>query len=156
MATQIAKGMNHLHSEGVIHRDLSARNLLLDELLNIKIADFGLARLDSSSISSEANTTQSNIGPIRWMAPESLTKKEYSFASDVWSYGVTLYEIITRDVPYPTLTQIEVTLQVAKEGLNPGIPENTEPPFDHLMNVCWSQKPSDRPSFNKILQVIET
>jgi len=153
MATQISLGMLHLHSEKVIHRDLSARNLLLDESMNIKIADFGLARLNAST--PELNITASNIGPIKWMAPECIIRKEYSFASDVWAYGITLIEIITRNPPYPGLSALDVAVKVSREGLVPTVPPNTPSPLDNIMALSWSEKPEDRPSFEKICQILE-
>jgi len=152
MADQIAKGMHHLHSEGIIHRDLSARNILVDEIYNLKIADFGLARLNASV--PEENITNSDVGPIRWMSPESLTNKEYSFASDIWSYGVTIVEIITKDLPYPLLSIVDVAIKVGRDGITPGVPVDTPPPLDHIIASCFLSNPSERPSFEKICEVL--
>lgn len=86
-AKEISAGMAHLHAEGIIHRDLAVRNLLLTETLEIKISDFGLARVTQKSEdgNSIVQKTESNVGPLKWMAPESLTQREYSTKSDVWA-----------------------------------------------------------------------
>jgi serine/threonine protein kinase len=82
----IAAGMDHLHKEGIIHRDLAARNLLLTKMLEIKITDFGFAR----DLVGEGNNAPNHViaGPLRWMAPESLSVQKYSIYSDVWSFGI--------------------------------------------------------------------
>lgn len=105
------RGMVHLAAEGVVHRDLACRNLLLDELLRVKITDFGLARvLDDTS----AGQTQSTVGPIKWMAPESIIHRKYSTKSDVWSFGICLIEMCLSSEPYPGEDQMKVAMSVCK------------------------------------------
>ncbi|KAL6060152.1 Tyrosine-protein kinase jak2 [Balamuthia mandrillaris] len=104
MAKEIAAGMNHLHSEGIVHRDLAARNLLLTETNEIKVSDFGLSRLIVN-----VESAQEVIGPLKWMAPECFIESKYSEKSDVWSYGITLWEIITfGKEPYSKMNGIQV------------------------------------------------
>ena len=110
MAAQVAAGVSHLHRENVVHRDLAARNVLVDEHYNLRVGDFGcastlccgcppvchhsrpppcdcrFARVLSDPV--DVGVTSSNVGPVRWMAPESLRQRQYSTASDVWSFGV--------------------------------------------------------------------
>lgn len=94
----IAKGMDFLIKNGIIHRDLAARNILLDENLNAKVSDFGLSKVVESRKDSIYST--SDVGPLRWMSPEALEKKKYSEKSDVWSFGVCAFEILTGEQPY--------------------------------------------------------
>jgi serine/threonine protein kinase len=86
MALEAARGILHLHLEGVIHRDLAARNLLLDSNLHVRVGDFGFSRVKAAAVSK--GYTKSDMGPIRWLAPEAMRKKTYSEASDVFSFGV--------------------------------------------------------------------
>ena len=104
----IASGMAHLHKHKVIHRDLAARNILLDDQFTAKISDFGLSRFAEA----DENKTKSDVGPIKWMSPESIKDKVYSDKSDVWSFGVTLWEVLTRKNPYPQMDLITVATKV--------------------------------------------
>jgi len=106
----IAAGMMHLSSEGLVHRDLAARNILLTLNLEAKVADFGMSRILTNN---ESSKTASNIGPLRWMAPESLSRNEYSSRSDVWSFGVLVYEILARDTPYKEMTAAQVAIGIS-------------------------------------------
>lgn len=92
IAKDVAAGMAHLHKEGIVHRDLAARNLLVStDIFPIKITDFGLARLVEGEGAENAKNTRSDVGPLRWMAPESMLKKEYSTKTDVWAYGIGIF-----------------------------------------------------------------
>eukprot|EP01114_Cavostelium_apophysatum_P022579 TRINITY_DN8214_c0_g1_i2.p1 TRINITY_DN8214_c0_g1~~TRINITY_DN8214_c0_g1_i2.p1 ORF type:complete len:195 (-),score=21.63 TRINITY_DN8214_c0_g1_i2:178-762(-) len=108
-----AKGMAYLESCSIIHRDLAARNLLVDATGNVKVADFGLSR----AITSNYYESTSNNFPIRWSAPEVLQYSKFSSKSDVWSMGITLFEIVTRgQIPYKGLSNEEVVSKVVDEG----------------------------------------
>ena len=106
----IASGLLHLHMEGIVHRDLAARNVLLSGDYTPKVSDFGMSRITSSS--EKTGITSKDVGPvkydtfiitltqIRWMSPESVLNREYSTKSDVWSFGVTVFEVLTQTDPY--------------------------------------------------------
>jgi len=95
------------------------------------------------------------VGPIRWMAPESLRNKIYSTKSDVYSYGCVLIELITRDVPFADIPQaFDVAMSVVRDGATPPIPENTPPPLVDLIKSCF-QDANHRPSFQEINEYLE-
>jgi len=140
----IALGMFHLTKEGTVHRDLAARNVLLDEGLIPKISDFGLSRYTFGN-SEEAQTTKSEVGPLKWMAPESLKLKQYSEKSDVWSFGVTCWEIINQQEPYPNQDPYLVSVQVLTEKKFPSLPPKSEYPSIHkLMASCFNYLPDKK------------
>jgi serine/threonine protein kinase len=93
----IAAGVLHLHKEGIVHRDLAARNVLMTSGGQVKISDFGMSRKTQNS----GGVTKTENGPLKWMAPECLYERKYSIKTDVWAFGVTLFEIVSRGEPYP-------------------------------------------------------
>jgi len=147
MALDIAKGMLHLHKEKIIHRDLAARNLLLDKDNKVKIADFGLSRVMNSI---DYDVTSTNGGPLKHMAPESLVQRKYSVHSDSWAYGITMIEIITREMPFPTMDAIQVAVGIVKGSLKPKPPDDCPKILIALLKRCFHENPSERPSFGEI------
>jgi len=145
----VASGMLHLHSEKIIHRDLAARNILLDKDFEPVIADFGLSRVVQGNNSKQA--TKSDVGPIKWMAPESLTNKVYSIKTDVWSFGVLCWEILARSEPFPDLEPLEVAFQVARDGLRLEIPAHCPPNLRSIILACWYDDPHHRPDFSLLV-----
>nr|XP_056709696.1 mitogen-activated protein kinase kinase kinase 11 [Euleptes europaea] len=155
-AVQIAQGMLYLHCEAivpVIHRDLKSNNILLAECVDdgdvsgktLKITDFGLAR------EWHKTTKMSTAGTYAWMAPEVIKSSTFSRGSDIWSYGVLLWELLTGEVPYRGIDGLAVAYGVAVNKLTLPIPSTCPEPFARLMAECWEQDPHRRPSFASIL-----
>jgi len=147
----IASGMSHLHTEGIIHRDLAARNILLSEGLIPKISDFGLSRFGSAD---DENQTKSDVGPLKWMAPEAIKQRVYGKKTDVFSFGVTVWEIVVRDDPYRGMDPLTVATQVCYKGLRLEIPQDSPPLLAELMYAVFQEDPTVRPDFRQISKVI--
>ncbi|KAL6064370.1 Serine/threonine-protein kinase STY46 [Balamuthia mandrillaris] len=153
MARDASSGLLHLHAEGVIHRDIAARNVLVGDNYNVYISDFGLSRVKKAAHS--ANRTQSTIGPIKYMAPEAIRCREYSEKSDAFSFGILLWEMWTRSKePFPELPPAAVAQKVAYEGLRLSIPEDCDPTWKKLMLSCWNEDPALRPDFRTINKIL--
>jgi phosphate/sulfate permease len=142
LAAAIARGLHHLHENNIVHRDLAARNVLMHNA-EPKISDIGMSRKLKEA--SQVGKTASNIGPIRWMAPESLCDQSYSTKSDVWTFGVVLYEITARQEPHITESLLTVGTKIRDEGFTPLIPEDCPPLLQEIMQMCWRKNPTDRP-----------
>jgi serine/threonine protein kinase len=153
IARDVAAGIYHLHSEKIIHRDIACRNILLDHKFIAKISDFGLARITHGK---DEGYTESEVGPIRHMAPECLIKLKYSIQSDVWAYGVTLFEMFKREKPYSEYSLLQVASLVGQSQLKP-IPESDWPfVIQKLIEDCCKFDPSERiQSFEQILEIFE-
>ncbi|XXG71783.1 hypothetical protein AAC387_Pa07g1029 [Persea americana] len=150
VAIDVSKGMNYLHQNNIIHRDLKAANLLMDENEVVKVADFGVARVQIQSGVMTAET-----GTYRWMAPEVIEHKPYDHKADVFSFGIVLWELITGKVPYEYLTPLQAAVGVVQKGLRPTIPKHTHPKLAELLERCWQKDPSLRPDFSKIIEVLQ-
>jgi len=151
----ITAGMFHLENERLVHRDLAARNILLNSQFEAIVSDFGFAR---NLQSTDSALTQSNIGPIRWMAPESILKRIYSPKSDVWSWGITIWEIQTGGLaPFGELTDGEVIIQTHSGKISDYLkfPSTTHNLLINLVLKCWNMDPQLRPSFNFLFEEVE-
>jgi len=143
---EIAQGMAFLHSKDIIHRDLKSLNVLVDEENSMKITDFGTSR-----IVERATLMTSAIGTVSWMAPEILNNEKYSEKADVYSFGIIIWEILSRKIPFEELPSWNIPVAVTK-GERPTITKEMNPELVKIMKICWHQKPSKRPSFVEILQ----
>lgn len=146
------------------HRDLATRNLLLDVNYRVIISDFGMSRANTQN----GNTTKAESGPLKWMAPECLLKNEYSFKvvflpplhltplfpfllqSDVWAFGVTLWEMLARDEPFRDMPAITASIAVAKDGLRLEIPSQVPSEIALIIQSCWEKDPHKRPDFKSL------
>ncbi|KAF6125895.1 muscle associated receptor tyrosine kinase [Phyllostomus discolor] len=153
IARQVAAGMAYLSERKFVHRDLATRNCLVGENMVVKIADFGLSRNIYSADYYKAN--ENDAIPIRWMPPESIFYNRYTTESDVWAYGVVLWEIFSYGLqPYYGMAHEEVIYYV-RDGNILTCPENCPLELYNLMRLCWSRLPADRPSFASIHRILE-
>ncbi|XP_028394324.1 ephrin type-B receptor 1-B-like isoform X2 [Dendronephthya gigantea] len=152
LAVDVACGMVHLSSRKFLHRDLAARNILLGEENVAKICDFGLAR-DVGSAEKYIRNTQ-NLLPVKWMSVESLFDGVFTTASDVWSFGVLLYEIATLgEEPYKNIPARAVITHVESGGRMSKPPHCSNEVYE-IMSNCWKVDPKERPTFPEILRAL--
>lgn len=150
VAIDVSKGMSYLHQNNIIHRDLKAANLLLDENEVVKVADFGVAR-----VKAQTGVMTAETGTYRWMAPEVIEHKPYDHKADVFSFGILVWELLTGKIPYEYLTPLQAAIGVVQKGLRPTIPKHTHPKLAELLERCWQQDPTLRPDFGEILGILQ-
>ncbi|OHS97880.1 TKL family protein kinase [Tritrichomonas foetus] len=150
VALDVARALEYLHAQGMIHRDLKPPNILMDKDLRAVVCDFGLTRMASPIMSSE-------LGTVQWMAPEVLSQGgKYDNTIDVYAFGMILYEMAAHEIPFHNYAR---PLQVASKvmaGERPQIPSNISDSLQSLIKRCWAQDPSQRPSMHQVVAELET
>ncbi|KAK7319693.1 hypothetical protein RJT34_04418 [Clitoria ternatea] len=149
-ALDIARGMEYIHSQGVIHRDLKPENVLINGDFHLKIADFGIACEEAY-----CDLFADDPGTYRWMAPEMIKRKSYGRKVDVYSFGLILWEMLTGTIPYEDMTPIQAAFAVVNKNSRPVIPTNCPPAMGALIEQCWSLNPDKRPEFWQVVKVLE-
>ncbi|XP_068666552.1 serine/threonine/tyrosine-protein kinase HT1-like [Aristolochia californica] len=150
ISLDIARGVEYIHSQGVIHRDLKPENILFDENFCLKIADFGIACEEVY-----CDSLAEDPGTYRWMAPEMIKHKPYSRKVDVYSFGLLLWELVAGTIPYEEMTPIQAAFAVVNKNLRPPIPAHCPPALQALIEQCWAHNPEKRPEFWQIVKVLE-
>ncbi|THG14375.1 hypothetical protein TEA_027791 [Camellia sinensis var. sinensis] len=179
LALDLARGLSYLHSEKIVHRDVKAENMLLDTHRNLKIADFGVARVEAQNPQDMTGET----GTLGYMAPEVLDGKPYNRKCDVYSFGICLWEIYCCDLPYTNLSFVEVSSAVVRQlafacgyvlvtnfctllidvdcweglsqNLRPEIPRCCPSSLAHIMKKCWDANPEKRPDMSEVVRLLE-
>lgn len=149
-ALDVARGMAYVHGLGLIHRDLKSDNLLIFADKSIKIADFGVARIE---VQTEGMTPET--GTYRWMAPEMIQHRPYTQKVDVYSFGIVLWELITGMLPFQNMTAVQAAFAVVNKGVRPIIPSDCLPVLSDIMTRCWDANPDVRPPFMEVVRMLE-
>ncbi|XP_073196342.1 ephrin type-A receptor 5 isoform X10 [Lepidochelys kempii] len=154
MLRGIASGMKYLSDMGYVHRDLAARNILINSNLVCKVSDFGLSRVLEDDPEA-AYTTRGGKIPIRWTAPEAIAFRKFTSASDVWSYGIVMWEVVSYgERPYWEMTNQDV-IKAVEEGYRLPSPMDCPAALYQLMLDCWQKDRNSRPKFDEIVSMLD-
>lgn len=154
MLRGIASGMKYLSDMGYVHRDLAARNILVNSNLVCKVSDFGLSRVLEDDPEA-AYTTRGGKIPIRWTAPEAIAYRKFTSASDAWSYGIVLWEVMSYgERPYWEMSNQDV-IKAVDEGYRLPPPMDCPAALYQLMLDCWQKDRNNRPKFEQIVSILD-
>ncbi|KAF4383768.1 hypothetical protein CsatB_026269 [Cannabis sativa] len=151
LALDLSRGLSYLHSKKIVHRDVKTENMLLDAQRNLKIADFGVARVEAQNPRDMTGET----GTLGYMAPEVLDGKPYNRRCDVYSFGICLWEIYCCDMPYPDLSFADISSAVVRQNLRPEVPRCCPSSFVNIMRKCWDGNPDKRPEMDEVVKMLE-
>jgi len=159
IAVDASAAVLHLHMEGVVHRDIAARNFLVDKVdgqYRASICDFGLSRLISNANpDEEGHALKGEQLPVKWLAPECLARGVYSRASDVFAFGVFLWEMFTRAEPYEGVNMKDLGVKIVKEHLRPALGPEVPSSIAVLLKKCWNGEANARPTMKDLNQRLQ-
>lgn len=151
-AQQAAMALNYLHCNNILHRDVKSLNYLLNEHMELKLCDFGMSKIQSMSSKHITGTKASVLGSHRWRAPEAFDEESiWTKECDIYSLGVTFWEIASQEVPFKLLDDIKVSFQVCFKNARPQMPEVIDAQFKTLIESCWCQDPKQRFTIQQVL-----
>eukprot|EP01121_Diplochlamys_sp_Union-15-3_P019357 TRINITY_DN7282_c0_g1_i2.p1 TRINITY_DN7282_c0_g1~~TRINITY_DN7282_c0_g1_i2.p1 ORF type:complete len:674 (-),score=78.95 TRINITY_DN7282_c0_g1_i2:61-1956(-) len=152
IAIDAAKGMAYLHNHApvIIHRDLKSHNLLVDDFWRVKVCDFGLSRFSDTD-----SKTMTACGTPSWTAPEILRNSRYTEKADVYSFGIVLWEMASREEPFPGLAPYQVIFKVGQHKERPLIPVDCPQEYSYIIELCWNEDPELRPPFNELITQLQ-
>lgn len=150
LALDLARGLSYLHSKKIMHRDVKAENMLLDRKKTLKIADFGVARVEAQDDDMTGQT-----GTLGYMAPEVLQGKPYNHKCDVYSFGIVLWETYCCAMAYPNYSFADISYHVVQLGIRPDIPRCCPKELSDIMTRCWDGKPDSRPEMSEVVALLE-
>ena len=151
LALDMARGLSYLHSKKIVHRDVKAENMLLDRKKTVKIADFGVARVEAQD---DCNMT-GQTGTLGYMAPEVLEGRPYDHKCDVYSFGVVLWELYCAALAYANYSIADISYHVVKLGIRPDIPRCCPKELSEIMGRCWHADPDRRPEMSEVVALLE-
>ena len=159
LAMDIVDGIDFLHRQSIFHRDLRSHNVLLsifDDHLRAKLSDFGLSTV-KSSVRTTSSQRMNSAGTVAWMAPELFERRgQPSAASDIYSYGMVLWELLTHKIPFAKASSTDIIRQWVKDGEREDIPGDCPPAWAKLIQCCWEAKPEDRIKVTEIQRELTT
>ena len=156
IALGISGGLNYLHEQNILYRDLKSLNILIDKNYQAKLSDFGLAKIELETNSTRSKVMSVYIGSICWKAPELFKPKAiYTEACDVYSLGMVLWELVTRSLPFADASDDTTVISWVKEGEQEDIPTDCPAELASLIKTCWSNDPTQRPTAEAMMIALE-